>query len=73
MDDSVKTVCSRCGAEIVVMTSGQYLSSSDDDIDFVLHARAREARLAVRSEEGAYTCPACGKHERLPGRTAKSQ
>lgn len=73
MDGSVTKTCPQCGAEIVVITSGQYLSSSDDDLDFVLHARAREARLAIRSEEGTYTCPACGEHDRLPGRMATSQ
>lgn len=66
MDDSVATTCSRCGAEIVVMTAGQYLSSTDADLDFTLHADNRESQLAIRSENGGYVCPTCGKDERLP-------
>ncbi len=68
MDDSVATTCSRCRAEIVVMTAGQYLSSTDADLDFTLHADNRESQLAIRSENGGYVCPACGKEERLPSR-----
>ena len=68
MDDSVETTGSRCGSEIVVMTAGEYLSSTDADLDFVLHLRARESHLAITSENGAYTCPTCGTRERLPAR-----
>ena len=49
MGDRVETTCSRCGEEIVVMTAGEYLSSTDADLDFVLHAHERESHLA--------TCP----------------
>ena len=49
MGDRVETTCSRCGEEIVVMTAGEYLSSSDADLDFVLHAHERESRIAIRS------------------------
>ena len=66
MGDSVETTCSRCGSEIVVMTAGEYLSSTDADLDFVLHVRARESVLAIKSATGAYACPTCGKNERLP-------
>jgi predicted RNA-binding Zn-ribbon protein involved in translation (DUF1610 family) len=71
MDDSIATTCSRCGAEIVVMTAGQYLSSTDADLDFTLHAHDRESQLAIRSENGGFVCPNCGKDERLPTRQAK--
>ena len=67
MGDSVETTCSRCGEEIVVMTAGEYLSSTDTDLDFVLHAHERESRIAIRSEVGAFACPTCGAHDRLPG------
>jgi predicted RNA-binding Zn-ribbon protein involved in translation (DUF1610 family) len=30
---------------------------------------ARESMIAIKSVEGAYTCPTCGKNERLPRRT----
>ena len=72
MGDSVETTCFRCGAEVVVMTAGEYLSSSDADLDFVLHLRAREAHLAIASESGAYTCPTCGTRERLRARNARA-
>jgi predicted RNA-binding Zn-ribbon protein involved in translation (DUF1610 family) len=68
MDDSVATTCSRCGAEIVVMTAGEYLSSTDAHLDFALHAKDRESQVAIKSEDGAYACPTCGKYERLTGR-----
>ena len=68
MDGSVATTCSRCGAEMVVMTAGEYLSSTDADLDFVLHVKARESQVAIKSENGAYACPTCGKDERLPVR-----
>ena len=67
MDDSVVTKCSRCGAEIVVMSAGEYLSSSEDVLDFTLHGH-RRSQLAIKSEDGAYACPSCGKHQRLPAR-----
>ena len=67
MGDRVETACSRCGAEIVVMTASEYLSSTDDDLDFMLHAHEHESRLAIMSEVGAFTCPTCGAHDRLPG------
>jgi predicted RNA-binding Zn-ribbon protein involved in translation (DUF1610 family) len=66
MGDSVETRCSRCGEEIVVMTAGEYLSSSNSDLDFVLHAHDRESRIAIRSAVGAFACPTCGAHDRLP-------
>ena len=66
MGDRVETTCSRCGGEIVVMTAGEYLSSSDADLDFVLHAHERESRIAIRSSVGAFACPTCGAHDRLP-------
>ena len=66
MGDRVETTCSRCGEEIVVMTAGEYLSSSDADLDFVLHAHERESRIAIRSGVGAFACPTCGAHDRLP-------
>lgn len=66
MDNSVATTCSRCGAEIVVMTAGEYLGSTDADLDFALHARDRESQIAIKSEDGAYACPTCGKVERVP-------
>ena len=65
MGDRVETTCSRCGEQIVVMTAGEYLSSTDADLDFVLHVRARESRIAVRSEVGVYTCPSCGRSHRI--------
>ena len=68
MDDSVATTCSRCGAEIVVMTASEYLSSTDDDLDFMLHAHEHESRLAIMSEVGAFVCPTFGAHDRLRGR-----
>ena len=68
MDGSVATTCSRCGAEIVVMTAGEYLSSTDADLDFTLHAKDREAQVAIKSDDGAYDCPRCGVHDRVKGR-----
>ena len=65
MGDRVETTCSRCGEEIIVMTAGEYLSSTDADLDFVLHARARESRIAIRSEVGVYSCPSCGWSDRI--------
>ena len=65
MGDSVETTCSRCRSEIVVMTAGEYLSSTDGDLDFVLRMRARESVLAIKSDNGAYACPTCGQHERM--------
>ena len=67
MDESVVTTCSRCGAEIVVMTAGEYLSSTDAQLDFTLHHNDRDSLLAIKSEDGSYACPNCGKRERLPG------
>ena len=67
MGDSVSTTCSRCKAEIVVMTAGEYLSSTDADLDFTLHANDRESQLAIKSEDGSYACPSCGKRDRVPG------
>ena len=66
MGDRVETMCSRCGEEIVVMTAGEYLSSSDADLDFVLHVHERESRIAIRSAVGAFACPTCGAPDRLP-------
>ena len=66
MGDRVETTCSRCGAEIVVVTAGEYLSCSDAELDFVLHANERESRIAIMSEVGVYSCPTCGKRERVP-------
>ena len=66
MGDRVETTCSRCGEEIIVMTAGEYLSSTDADIDFMLHAHDRESRIAIESEVGAFECPTCGAHDRLP-------
>ena len=63
MGDRVETTCSRCGEEIVVMAAGEYLSSTDADLDFMLHAHEREAQIAVRSEVGAYSCPTCGRSD----------
>ena len=57
MGDRVETACSRCGAEIVVMTASEYLSSTDDDLDFMLHAHEHESRLAIMSEVGAFAVP----------------
>jgi predicted RNA-binding Zn-ribbon protein involved in translation (DUF1610 family) len=68
MGDRVETTCSRCGEEIVVMTAGEYLSSTDADLDFVLHAHERESRIAVKSEVGVYSCPSCGRSDRVPVR-----
>jgi hypothetical protein len=34
------------------------------DLDLVLHARAREAKIAIKPVGGTYTCPTCGKNER---------
>ena len=65
MGDRVETTCSRCGEEIVVMTASEYLSSTDADLDFMLHAQERESRLAVMSEVGAYSCPTCGGPDRV--------
>jgi predicted RNA-binding Zn-ribbon protein involved in translation (DUF1610 family) len=65
MDKSVATTCSRCGAEIVVMAAGEYLSSTDADLDFALHAQDRKSQIAIKSEDGAFVCPSCGKKERL--------
>ena len=65
MGDSVQKTCSRCGEEIVVMCAGEYLSSTDDELDFVLHVNDRDSRLAIRSEEGVYACPSCGYHDRV--------
>jgi predicted RNA-binding Zn-ribbon protein involved in translation (DUF1610 family) len=65
MGDRVETTCSRCREEIVVMTAGEYLSSSDADLDFVLHAHERESRIAIRSEVGAFACLTCGAPDRL--------
>ena len=66
MDDRVATRCSRCEADIVVLTAGEYLSISNADLDFTLHAGDRNLQLAIKSEEGSYACLICGKHERLP-------
>ena len=66
MGDRVEMTCSRCGEGIVVMTAGAYLSSSDADLDFVLHAHERDSRIAIRSSVGAFACPTCGAHDRLP-------
>jgi hypothetical protein len=52
----------------VVMSVGEYLSSTDADLDFTLHAQDREAQVAIKSEDGAYACPSCGAHDRVPGR-----
>jgi hypothetical protein len=49
------------------MAAGEYLSSTNANLDFTLHAKDREAHVAIKSEDGAYTCPTCGKKERLPG------
>jgi hypothetical protein len=49
------------------MAAGEYLSSTDADLDFTLHVSNREALLAIKVEDGAYTRPTCGKNERLPG------
>jgi len=65
MSDRVETTCSRCGEEIVVVTAGEYLSSTDADLDFMLHAHEREQRIAVMSEVGVYSCPTCGKSDRI--------
>ena len=65
MGDRVKTTCSRCGEEIVVLTAGEYLSSTDADLDFMLHANECESRIAVRSEAGVYSCPSCGRSDRV--------
>ena len=66
MDDSVVT-CSRCGAEVVVMSAGEYLSSTEDDLDFTLHLH-RRSQFAIKSDDGAFACPSCGRHDRLPAR-----
>ena len=65
MDESVATVCSRCGAEIVVMTPAQYLSSTDAELDFTLHSNDRDSQLAIKCEDGSHVCPNCGKRDRL--------
>jgi predicted RNA-binding Zn-ribbon protein involved in translation (DUF1610 family) len=65
MSDRVETTCSRCGEEIVVVTAGEYLSSTDADLDFMLHAHEREQRIAVMSEVGVYSCPSCGNSDRI--------
>ncbi len=64
--DKFATTCSRCRAEIVVMSAGEYLSSTNDDLDFALHAHDRESQLAITTEAGGFTCPSCGAHHRLP-------
>ena len=64
--DSVATTCPRCKAEIVVMYAAEYLSSSDADLDFTFHAHDHESQLAIRSEDGGYTCPTCGARDRIP-------
>ena len=61
----ITTTCSRCGAEIVVMTAGEYLSSTDEDLDFMLHSGAAQSQLAIIDETRAYACPSCGKGARL--------
>ena len=66
--DNIATTCSRCRAEIVVMSAGEYLSSTDADLEFRLHAHDREAQLAIMSEDGGFACPTCGAHDRLPPR-----
>jgi len=66
MDNSVATRCSRCGVELVVMTAGEYLSSTDAELDFTLHSNDRDSQLAIMSEDGGYACPNCGKHDRVP-------
>ena len=66
--DYSATTCSRCRAEIVVMTAGEYLSSTDPDVDFALHAHDHAALVAISSEDGAFHCPTCGAHHRLPPR-----
>jgi hypothetical protein len=53
MDDRVETTCSRCGAGIVVMTAGVYLNSTDADLDVVLHAHEREARILEGRRRGS--------------------
>ena len=65
MGESIETTCARCGSEIVVMTAGEYLSSTDGHLDVVLRMRARESVLAIKSDNGAYACPTCGQHERM--------
>jgi len=65
MGARVETTCSRCGEEIVVVTAGEYLSSTDADLDLMLHAHEREQRVAVMSEVGVYSCPTCGRSCRV--------
>ena len=48
MGDSVHKTCSRCGEEIVVMCAGEYLSITDDELDFVLHVDDRDSRSDPR-------------------------
>jgi DNA-directed RNA polymerase subunit RPC12/RpoP len=67
MDSNVATPCSRCGAEIIVMTASEYLNSTDADLDFTLHQH-HESQLAIMTADRAYACPTCGKLDRLPGR-----
>jgi predicted RNA-binding Zn-ribbon protein involved in translation (DUF1610 family) len=63
--DSVATTCSRCKAEIVVMSAGEYLRSTDADLDFTLHAHDHDSQIAIRSGDGAFACPTCGARDRL--------
>lgn len=72
MDNSVATTCYRCGVEIVVMTAGEYLSSTDAELDFALHVQDRESQVAIMTEDGAFVCPTCGKNERLPVRATNA-
>jgi DNA-directed RNA polymerase subunit RPC12/RpoP len=64
MDSRVDTTCSRCKAEIVIMTAADYLSCTETDLDFTLHGK-REAQIAIMMYNGSYACPTCGKRDRL--------
>ena len=66
MDESVATTCRRCGAGVVVMSAAVYLSSTDAELEFTLHAKERESQVAIQSDDGTYACPTCGAPARLP-------
>jgi|tagenome__1003787_1003787.scaffolds.fasta_scaffold17061929_1 DNA-directed RNA polymerase subunit RPC12/RpoP len=72
MESRVDRTCSRCKAEIVIMTAADYLSCTETDLDFTLHGK-REAQVAIMIFNGSYACPTCGKGGRLLARGTMSR
>ena len=73
MDESVATTCRRCGAGFVVMSAAAYLSSTDAELEFTLHAEERESQVAIRSDDGTYACLMRGAPARLRHQTQQTR